>query len=467
MALDIATSLESPVVRVALGALAAGLLFILGRELRKIPGKLMVLMATAFLDMVGLLIVIPILPFYARRLGGEGFNFFGVHFGIGTVVAMLVSTFTIAQLVSAPIWGRFSDRFGRRPALLVALGASAIAYVIFGFANSLGMLFLSRIVQGAGGGTVGVIQAYVADSVEPDQRARGLGWLSAATNLGVALGPVLGAFAITLGNKVCNLGGGDITGLHAVGHAMPGLFAALLCVVNMAFAWKYLRESHQIGEAAHPTAPKPRSSREAVLRVIEHSGEPASRLIWIYAIAMGAFQGVTAILALFLADRYGVTEQTISYFFVYIGSISVFTRVLLLGKAVDRLGEARLSRIGVLLLAIGLGAMPLARSLPLLALAVAFIPLGTAFTFPCVTALLSRVISPRERGLYMGVQQSFGGVARIIAPLWAGFAYDHLGKGVPFYTSAGVVLATLLLGVGLEQFVRPPAVTAEQRVAGG
>ena len=219
----------------------------------------MVLMATAFLDMVGLLIVIPILPFYARRLGGEGFTIGAMHFGIGTVVAMLVSTFTIAQLVSAPIWGRFSDRFGRRPALLVALGASAIAYVIFGFANSLAMLFISRIVQGAGGGTVGVIQAYVADSVEPDQRARGLGWLSAATNLGVALGPVLGSFAIALGKKVCNLGGGDVTGLHAVGHAMPALFAALLCVVNMAYAWKYLRESHQIGEAHHASAHKPRS----------------------------------------------------------------------------------------------------------------------------------------------------------------------------------------------------------------
>jgi len=149
-----------------------------------------------------------------------------------------------------------------------------------------------------------------------------------------------------------------------------------------------------------------------------------------------------------------VTEQTIGYFFMYIGSISVFTRVLLLGKAVDRLGEPRLSRIGVILLAVGLGAMPLARTLPVLALAVAFIPLGTAFLFPCVTALLSRVISSRERGLYMGVQQSFGGVARIIAPLWAGFAYDHLGIGVPFFTSAAVVLATLLLGFGLEQYVR-------------
>jgi len=455
MSLDIATSLESPIVRVALGALGVGLLYTLGRELRKIPAKLMVLMATAFLDMVGLLIIIPILPFYARRLGGDGFDVGAVHMGIGTVVALLVSTFTVAQLLSAPVWGRFSDRFGRRPALLVALGASAIAYVIFGFANSLVLLFVSRIVQGAGGGTVGVIQAYVADSVEPDQRARGLGWLSAATNLGVALGPVLGSFAISLGNRVGGLGGGDAAGVQAVGHAMPGLFAAVLCVVNMAFAWRYLRESHHVtAEHAVPDR-KPRTSREAVRRVLEHSGEPASRLIWIYAIAMGAFQGVTAVLALFLADRFQVTEQTIGYFFMYIGSISVFTRVLLLGKAVDRFGEPRLSRMGVLLLAIGLGAMPLARSLPVLALAVAFIPLGTAFTFPCVTALLSRVISSRERGLYMGVQQTFGGVARIIAPLWAGFAYDHLGIGVPFYTSAAFVLGTLFLGFGLEQFVKP------------
>jgi predicted MFS family arabinose efflux permease len=241
---------------------------------------------------------------------------------------------------------------------------------------------------------------------------------------------------------------------------MPGLLAALLCLVNMAFAWRFLRESRVVSDTPQ-TAQKPRSSREAVLRVLEHSGEPASRLIWIYAIAMGAFQGVTAVLALFLADRYAVTEQTISYFFVYIGSISVFTRVLLLGKAVDRFGEARLSRLGVILLAIGLGAMPLARSLPVLALAVAFIPLGTAFTFPCVTALLSRVIPSRERGLYMGVQQTFGGVARIIAPLWAGFAYDHLGTGVPFFTSAAVVLATLVLGVGLEQFVTPTAVSQQ------
>ena len=186
--------------------------------------------------------------------------------------------------------------------------------------------------------------------------------------------------------------------------------------------------------------------------MITHTREPSSRLIWIYAIAMGSFQGVTAVLALFLNHQYQVTEKTIGYFFMYIGAISVFTRVLLLGQAVDRLGEARLSRLGVTLLAIGLAGMPLARNLGMLALAVAMIPLGTAFTFPCVTALLSRVTNAVDRGLYMGLQQTFGGVARIIGPLWAGWAFDRLGIGVPFYTSAVLVLATITLGLGLDKY---------------
>jgi MFS family permease len=152
-----------------------------------------------------------------------------------------------------------------------------------------------------------------------------------------------------------------------------------------------------------------------------------------------------------------VTEETIGYFFMYIGSISVFARVLWLGPLVDRMGEARLSRFGLVLLAIGLATMPMAPNLPLLALSVAMLPLGTAFTFPCVTALLSRVINPADRGLYMGLQQSFGGVSRIIAPLWAGFAFDALGHGIPFYTAAVFVLGTISLGLGLDQFAKRPA----------
>lgn len=453
--IEIGQSLQHPVVRVVGGAIAAGLLFILAQEVRKIPPKLFALMATAFIDMIGLLMIIPIIPFYARELAANGLQLGPVHLGIGMIQAILVSSFTVAQLLSAPAWGRFSDKHGRRPALLIALGASALAYLVFGFATSLLVLFLSRILQGAGGGTVGVIQAYVADAVGPEDRARSLGWLSAATNLGVALGPVLGSVAISLGKA--DLAPGNAT--WSLGRAAPGIVAALLCVVNMWFVQRYLQESREAHDA-HPAGTKRKTSGEAVWRVITHSGEAPSRLIWIYAIAMGSFQGVTAMLPLFLAARFQVDESNIGYFFMYVGAISVFARVLLLGRAVDKLGEARLSRWGVTLLALGIVGMPLSSNIVLLAIAVALIPLGTAFTFPCVTALLSRVINPSERGLYMGLQQTFGGVARIAVPLWAGFAFDRLGVGIPFYTSAVAVFLTIFLGLGLDQYVKPRPATA-------
>src|SRR2546423_10099445 len=188
-----------------------------GRVSRVASGKLFVLIVTNVVDMMGLLTIIPLMPFYAREMGGGAL-----------IVAILMGSFTAAQLLSAPLWGRFSDRYGRRPALLVGLGAAAIAYVIFAYASSIWLLFLARMVQGAGGGTVGVIQAYVADAVEPKDRAKGLGWLSASTNAGVAIGPVLGSAAMGLG-------------AHG-----PGLVAAVLCVLNMIFAAKYLGESRDM-----------------------------------------------------------------------------------------------------------------------------------------------------------------------------------------------------------------------------
>lgn len=411
-------------------------------------GKLVILMITAFVDMVGLLMILPLLPFYAKSLGASGF-----------VVGLLVSSFAIAQLASAPMWGRFSDHYGRRPALLIGLTASALAYVIFAYADSLWLLFASRLVQGAGGGTVSVIQAYVADALKPEQRAKGLGWLSAATNAGVALGPVLGSASLGMGK-------------HA-----PGLLAAALCMVNVLFAAKFLVESRDMAEArAHK--PHKGRSREAVAHVITHSNEAAPRLIWIYAIGIGAFQGMNAVLALFLAARFGVTAKTIGFFYMYVGVISVITRALILGPAVDRFGEATLSRVGQILLAIGLGvlgfthplsdpqamAQRLGGFLPLsavsllpyvpLGLAIALIPLGTAFTFPCVTALLSRVIPSNERGLYMGVQQTFGGGARVVFPILAGWAFDRFPE-LPFIGSAALVAGTILLGLGMEEFTRP------------
>jgi MFS family permease len=447
-------SFQSPFVRIIVVLIAGGLLYILWREVRKIPSKLMTLMATAFVDMVGVLMIFPLLPFYVKKFGESGINLMGIHFGIGIIAGFIIASFTVAQLISAPLWGRFSDRVGRRPTLLIALSASAIAYLIFGFAHSLFLLFMSRIVQGAGGGTVGVIQAYVADSTAPQDRARALGWLSATTNLGVALGPVLGSFAITLGKRDLMPGPATLQ----MGNAAPGLIAAALCVINIAFAARYLTESRDASEHLPVEGEVKRSSREVLFRVVS-SSEPSSRLIWIYAIAMGAFQGSFSVLALFLNARFQVTEQTIGYFFMYVGSISVFTRVLLLGRMVDWLGETKLSRLGLSLLALGVIGMSQSHTLWMLGIAVALIPLGTAFTFPCVTALLSRVISARERGLFMGMQQTYGGVARAIAPLFFGWTFDKLGPSSPYLIASGFILATIFLSPQVPAMEKKPALT--------
>jgi len=286
------------------------------------PGKLSVLMATAFIDMVGALMILPLLPFYAVKFGASDF-----------MVMVLVSAFSAMQLVSAPLWGRVSDRYGRKPTLLIGLAGSAVAYVIFAYANTYWLLLVSRLVQGAGGGTTGVIQAYVADSVEPKNRAKGLGWLSAATNLGVVLGPLFGSETTRWGS-------------HA-----PGLLAAVLCVLNIAFAWRYLTESHDVRKV--PGAKPPRRMWDAVAGVAWHRiREPSSRLIWMYSVGIGAFYGVNALIILYLARHFNVTAEKIGPFYAYMGGLSIVFRLFVLGRTVDRFGEARTTRLGATFLAL-------------------------------------------------------------------------------------------------------------------
>jgi multidrug resistance protein len=367
--------------------------------------SLLVLMAAAFVDMLGFAIIFPLTPFYALRLGGQPW-----------IIGPLVASFSIAQLLSAPVWGRLSDRWGRRPMLLVGLSAAALAYVVFGYADSLWLLFASRIVQGLGGGTTGVIQAYVSDATDPGQRARALGWLSASTSAGVMIGPAIGSLATHWGPEA------------------PGLVAALLCAVNVLFAYRYLPES----KAAHLKGAK-QSIRAAVRYVIQHPTMPAPRLIWIYAVGMGAFSSLTAVLALFLNFRFGITERTIGWVFLYVGALSVIMRALVLGWLVDRLGEARVMRMGAVLLVLGLALYPVPPTIWLAGLVIPLVPIGTALLFPATTALLSHTSDEAEMGQTMGVQHAFGGVARVLGPMWATPVFQAVGAGAPFYIAAAIM----------------------------
>lgn len=392
--------------------------------------KLTVLMTVAFVDMVGLVMIVPLLPFYATDFGASA-----------TTVGVLISAFSIAQLLSAPLWGRLSDTRGRRPAIITGLLIGACAYVIFGLAGSITMLLLSRLIQGAGGGTIGVVQAYVADASAPEDRAKALGWLSAVTSLGAVVGPALGSAAA------------DLWGRHA-----PGFVSAGLCLLVALFARAYLEEpSHERRSGA--TAAIPRSSREAILGILRHD-TPTSRLIWLYTLAIGAFYGTVQIIPLLMADRFHITARTIGYFVMYLGGMGVVVRAGILGRMVDRFREARLSRLGLVLLGSGLIVAAFARDYPTLFLSLTLMPLGTAFLFPCITGLLSRVVSSHERGLYLGVQQTFGGASRVAFPIGAGFLMDRWGTGAPFWISGVLALLALGLTSGLGALVTPRAVAA-------
>jgi multidrug resistance protein len=396
--------------------------------------RMSVLMAVAFVDMIGLMMVIPLLPLYAKRLDASA-----------SLIGVLSASFPVAQLASSPVWGRVSDRYGRRPALLVGLSASAIAYVIFGFAGSLWQLFVSRFVQGLGGGTTGVAQAYVADTMPPHERAKALGWLSAATSAGVIVGPAVGSFAAR---------GGETA---------PGLVAAALCVINVLFAWRWLPESRFRDPGARTASgtfvppPEPRPVMHALWEVVRHPQRPVAYVIWIYVIAMLAYNSTPPVFSLYLAWRFGITEQNIGWFFVIFGAVGVVMRAFVVGPINDRLGEVRTMWLGAVLYGLGYGLLPFARSVPMFLVFQVLLPLGTALFFPANSALVSHRAERHEFGLMLGVQQALRGVASVIGPIWAGFAYDRLGPRVPFFACSVIIACALLLATRVSRTEPVPA----------
>ena len=385
--------------------------------------RLLVLFVTAFVDMVGLTMIIPLLPFYATELGASA-----------TVVGLLVSAFSVAQLAVAPVWGRFSDRYGRRPAILAGLLLTGSAYVIFAFAGSVLVLLLSRLVQGAGGGTIGVVQAYVADASPPEERTKSLGWLSAVTSLGAVAGPAFGSVMISVG-----------------GRSAPGLAAAALALLVAGFAARFLVESRP-------------------LRMSGSHAVPSS-----YQPAPGDRPGTLPLARAGLAAHLDLHHRHRGLLRHHPGRAAPAHEPAGCHRAQHRLLRhvpGRHGRGGALT-AVGAGGGPCwgrrgspdwgsscwrrasaARASPHTAaslfLGFTLMPLGTAFLFPCVTGLLSRVVPDNERGLYMGVQHTFGGVSRVLFPVAAGLLMDRFGVGVPFWIcgTPGACYPAVRLGAG-------------------
>jgi MFS family permease len=321
--------------------------------------------------------------------------------------------------------------------ILGGLLISAFAYVLFEHAASLWVLFLSRLFQGAGSGTTGVVQAYLSDSVDSEHRAQALGWITAATSAGVMLGGAVGSLALE------------------IGVVPPGYLAAGLCGLNLFFAWRWLPEPPR--DTTPGVELVDRSSRRVFQEIFRHPAGSIGALVWIYTAGMMALMAMSGMLSLYLQRRFGVPATRVGYAYFYVGALSMVMRALVLGPVVRRLGEVRTLRVGLACMAVGLAVMPVADTVWQFALPVALMPIGTAFLFPATTSLVAGRGGRGRTGTVLGAQQAVGGIARLLGPFLAGLAFQYLGSGSPFWLASLLMLGALLFSTVVEEGHGPAA----------
>jgi len=339
-------------------------------------------------DLVGFGLVIPLLPFYAVRFVASPQE-----------VTALVAIYSLAQLMTAPLWGRLSDRVGRRPVLIVSLTASALAYI--------------------------------ADVTKPEDRARGMGLIGAAFGLGFMIGPALGGL----------LAGNDpvTADLETPAWVAAGLSALALLGVAL-----LLPES--LPAERRDGAP-PASRVGAVLSVLRRP--VLSRLILVNFLVLLAVAGMQSVFAIWAMPQLGWGPSRVGYVFAYIGLISAALQGGLIGRLTHYFGEERLLLGGLALIAGGLLVMPFAHHLPVLVGAVTALALGMGLTQPAINSLISRRAGPEEQGEVMGVSQSATSLSRVLGPLAAGLFFAVFGRNSPYFLAAVLVAVTLLLALKL------------------
>ena len=388
--------------------------------------SLAVLFLTVFIDLIGFGMVIPFLSFYAREYGASG-----------TTVGMVVGVYSIMQFFFAPVWGRLSDRIGRRPVILISLTASCIGYFLFAISRSLTLLFLSRIVAGAGGANIGTAQAYIADKTTTENRAKGMGIIGAAFGMGFILGPPLSGILSHVG-----------TNHGMAGNLLPGVVAGSLSLIALTIAFFVLGESK-------PPDLRPRSgippqfdkrvwswmaSHGLVLAII------ATTFITLLAVA-----GMETSVTLHARDRFHFTQLQMSWFFLFMGVIVAVIQGGLIGKLAKRFGEKALIATGTASFTIGLALVPLVWRVPLLYGVVFFIAVGQGLTYPSLTSLLTKTTPSSEHGSMLGLASGLGSLARFIGPILVGFLYDLAQARGAFFGSAVITAIAFVLALRMRK----------------
>lgn len=387
---------------------------------------LLVLFLTVFIDMVGFGIVIPVLPLYAERFQASPM-----------AIGWLTGIYSGMQIIFTPILGKLSDRFGRRPVLMLSLAGTAVGFALMGLADSLMLLFVARIFSGITGGNISIPQAYIADVTTPETRSKWMGMIGAAFGLGFTFGPMIGGI------------------MSRISYSAPFYFAAALAAANVVLLYFILPESLPKEHRAKPHADAP------AIEVFRHgTGWMFGIVVATYFFLVAGFTIMTAFFALFTQRRFGYDAHANGYLFGFIGIVTVIVQGGLIGKLVARFGETLLARIGLLLTAASLALLPLCSDLAWLLVACVGLSLGSGLASPPLNGLASQMVDRTWQGRALGVLQSAGSTARLLGPLLGGWLLmQDLNKPLARYGETPFYAAALLcvLGAGLAFCLRKPA----------
>jgi DHA1 family multidrug resistance protein-like MFS transporter len=368
---------------------------------------LAILFISLFLVMVGFGIIMPILPFYVRYYQGNA-----------ATLGFLMATYSIMQFMFAPFWGRLSDRIGRRPVLLIGLSGYGASFIVFGFANHLWVLFAARIIAGmVSSATLPTAMAYVADITAVEKLAKGMGVMGAAMSLGIILGPGLGGI------------------LGHYGLSVPFFAAGALALLTLPFAYYFLPESR-----VHSGQPAAKTPWRAYMSIRSHWQFPLFVIALAASFTMSMFEST---FALFSADRLHFGPRDLGLMFTALGILGVTIQAGLVGKAVQRFGDAAVILVSLLVSGLGLICMVQVTSVPLLWLYTGVFSAGNSFLRPGLSTLISRT-SGTEQGGSMGLMQSFDSLGRIAGPVIGGAVYE-LHMDYTFALGAVLLFATMLM----------------------
>jgi MFS family permease len=381
-----------------------------------------VLFCIVIADLLGFGIIIPLFPYIAVRLGATPER-----------ITPLLAVYSACQFIAAPLWGRLSDRFGRRPILMSSMFGAALSYVMLAFGTSMSWLLASRILGGAMAGNIAAAFAYAADVTVNENRAKGLGLVGAAIAIGFMLGPALG---------------GVLAGPHpqAANFTLPALVAAASSSLGLLAVWLWLPESHTPdNRARHAPVPRRRIAWDVIA-----TRPILARLIGAVLLITIAQSILESIVAIWAMDQLGFGPRPVGLYLLLLGALVVAMQGGAAGQLTRRFGEKAVAVTGVVVYIAGLVALAAARDLPLLLLGGILVGLGTGAYQPSLSSLASKQAGANERGLVMGTYQSATSLARIIGPSISGALYASIAFNAPFLAGVAVTLPALVLIAGAQ-----------------